>query len=357
MTVAGAGLPAVFSRVGRFVPTSLLDTPGWERVAERVGELPALPTMRNAGFEFRLSDPEPAADFIVAPGRAGELVAHYLRRGRQAAPRSPAASLGALLERMRRCDSDLRWLRGVMLEYDVAGISPGGRPEPGVFLGLRPGFRAGAALRGRPAAELLAETLTSAVGWDPEPDESEALAGVVAQIPGTADAIQVGAMPGRTPRLLRITVAFARAEELPRFLEDIGWRGPLEKADLVRRRIGAAADCIFAASFGLGAHGVVPRLGLEVYLRKGAERLATWTDTTAADWLPVLARAEADGWCIPDKVEGLRRVPGLHQIAGRNGTGLLYLGVNHLKVSLGQAGVTSKAYVGMRFLPPSRPSA
>lgn len=352
MTASSPDLRTLLGEVGRFVPAALLGAHGWDRIADRVRDLPGLATVWRAGFEFRLSDPDPAADFIVALGRSGELFSYYRRRGQLARPRSGAASLGKLLERIQRSEPELRWLRGVMLEYDVAKTAPGERSAPGVFVGLHPGFRGGVRLGGRPAGAYLAETLNLAVGWDPEPGEGQMLDRVMSSIPAKADMIQVGAMPGRAPRLLRTTVIFAHADEIPRFLRDIGWPGSAVEVDTIRLRIAAAADAVFAVSLGMGSRDLEPRLGLEVYLRKGEGVLGNWTRTRGSDWGPVLARLEAEGWCLPQKARVLPGWPRFHLIAGRDGKGFLYFGLNHLKISFGGDRLTSKAYAGMRFSPP-----
>ena len=54
----------VFPRLRRFIPSSLLDDPWWDRLVERVGELPSWLTLNYAAFEFRLGDPAPAADYF-----------------------------------------------------------------------------------------------------------------------------------------------------------------------------------------------------------------------------------------------------------------------------------------------------
>ena len=56
----------VFPRLRRFIPSSLLDDPWWDRLVERVGELPSWLTLNYAAFEFRLGDPAPAADYFVS---------------------------------------------------------------------------------------------------------------------------------------------------------------------------------------------------------------------------------------------------------------------------------------------------
>ena len=188
---------------------SLLDNTGWDRIAGRVGHLPAGPVARRAGFEMRLSDRAPAADFIVALATRGELfptIAIGRRPARRAVRRALACS-----GRNQRPSRRLALAAGVTLEYDIAAVPAGSRPPPGVFLGLKPGFVAGTRVGGRPAAEVIAEAVADAVGWDRDPKGGQVLASLVASMPPQAELMQVGAMPGRGPRLLRITVIFARA--------------------------------------------------------------------------------------------------------------------------------------------------
>ena len=336
------------------MPSALLDRAGWDRITRRVGHLPALAVARRAGFEMRLSDPAPAADVVVALGTGGELFSHYRDRGRTAAT-GPTASLGRFLGEVSRRPDDWRWLRGVMLEYDVAKIPSGARRAPGVFLGLRPGIGSETRLGGRPVAEVLAECLAGVAGWDRDPDECRVLANAVASIPPQAELMQAGAMPGREPRLLRMTVVFARAGQIPGFLTGLGWPGALAEVDRVLNRMADAAPSVFAVSLGVGARAVDARIGLEIYRNRGGETLGTWTNTTWEDWRPLVGRLEEEGWCLPVKGEGLSHLPGLHRIVGGAGVSLLYLGINHLKIDLGTDQVRAKAYAGMKFIPAGGP--
>lgn len=347
-----AGLPALLARVRSFVPASLLDTTAWDRIAGRVGHLPALPVVRRAGFEMRLSDPAPAADFIVALGTRGELFSYYRDRPPSGAG-GPSAALAHVLGEVSARPDEWRWLRGVTLEYDIAAVPVGSRPPPGVFLGLKPGFVAGTQVGGRPAGEAIAQTVADAVGWDRDQEAGQALASVVASMPPQAELMQVGAMPGRGPRLLRITVIFARAGAVADFLTRIRWPGARSEMDPVLGRMADAAPVIFGVSLGVGPEGVDPRLGLEIYRTRGTETLGTWVNTAWDDWRPLVDRLGAEGWCRPEKARGLGDLLRLYRIDSREGAELLYFGLNHLKVSLGSGAIQTKAYAGMRFLPPA----
>ena len=54
-------------------PSALVGRPGWERLLALAHRLPIHVTDNRFGFEFDLSDPEPAADFCVVPAPGSSL--------------------------------------------------------------------------------------------------------------------------------------------------------------------------------------------------------------------------------------------------------------------------------------------
>ncbi|MDE0359905.1 MAG: hypothetical protein OXI74_01930 [Rhodospirillaceae bacterium] len=56
-------------------------------------------------------------------------------------------------------------------------------------------------------------------------------------------------------------------------------------------------------------------------------------------------------WCLPAKAEGLLAWPRLRTVFGEAGAFQLYMGINHVKLSVEEDRVRAKAYGGLRLLP------
>ena len=68
---AGNAFGAILTELRALIPRALLDGSGWERLLERVGELPGAEVASRCGFEFRLGEAAPTTDFFVALGPGG----------------------------------------------------------------------------------------------------------------------------------------------------------------------------------------------------------------------------------------------------------------------------------------------
>ena len=148
----------IFPELRRSILRSLLDGQEWGRLVDCVGSLPGWATVAGAGFEFRLGDSTPAADFIVSVVRGLPLLEYYIGRGRVAEPDSAAAALRRFLAWMADTGHTSEapiadWFGLAMLEYDIAEAPPEDRPDPGIFLRprLHPGPGRGFRIAALPA--------------------------------------------------------------------------------------------------------------------------------------------------------------------------------------------------------------
>ena len=134
-------LETILRRLRPLFPPVLIDGLGWKHLLDLAADLPA-EGAKHMGFEFRLNDPVPAADFCLAvqPDNT-EVAQHFIRRGRAAQPGSAAAALAWLITQLGEAGSTLSlWANLAGLEYDLADFlhnPPEHRSEPGVFLRLR----------------------------------------------------------------------------------------------------------------------------------------------------------------------------------------------------------------------------
>ena len=216
------GIGELFGFTRRFVPEELLDDSGWERLLDRIGDLPAWAVMSSvAGFEFRLWDPEPSADFIPSVWAPSSMVDYFVARGLVAPAGSRPAALGAFLSQMK---SDA-WPASGLLEYDVVDVPPGERPDPGLFVNVGPyPQHAGLPPLGE-VVGILADTLC----LPRDENEREAVERVCEALPPGAFAKSLGAMPSRGRRAARIQVDGIAAEGRAGVSQpnQVGWADPV----------------------------------------------------------------------------------------------------------------------------------
>ena len=343
----------VFPRLRRFIPSSLLDDPWWDRLVERVGELPSWLTLNYAAFEFRLGDPAPAADYFVSvtPGRPS--MEYYVHLGEDAKPDSAEAALARVYALMNGAgfpsESSLAgWFRASMLEYDIAQIPWNQRPAPGVFLALQPQSELDENLVGSRTPDRLAATIASAVGWDEDEEERRAVERAFAALPRDGVVDQIGAVAQREPRSIRLIVDGLKQRNVPAFLKRLKWEGPTRKVMDVLEEMRDVTP-VFRLAVDVGAHGVGPRLGLEMYRPRKPSNLDYWLTSGRNAWRPVVDYLEEMKWCLPEKGDGLRAFPGIERIFDENGMSILYKGINHFKLSIEGDAVEAKAYAALAY--------
>ena len=328
------------------VPRALINGPGWDRLQELIAELPAMPVASRCGFEFRLGTARPTADLFVAVAPGQKLADHYVRQGEAAAAGSPAAALGRHLVELGHAESAPVWITGTMLEYDVAETAAGQQAAPGVFLKLRLPHSADRAISVAPS--VLIATLARAVGWTEHEGEQRAVARVLAALPPGGEVAHAGALPGRAPRAVRLIVQGIEHGEVPDVLERLEWDGSICTAAVILADLRELLPR-FRLAVDVGAGGVSPRLGLELYPAGEWRGRApdSWLMTGRGDWRPVVEWLTDRGWCLPAKCQGLLEWCALDKVFDRQDVHLLYKGINHVKLTVEGSAVQAKAYAGM----------
>ena len=350
MSTQSQTLETILRGLRPLFPPALFDGLGWESLLHLGAELPA-EVARHMGFEFRLDDPTPAADFCLAIRRNQEVAKHFIEKGSSAKPGSSAAALAWLVSQMGDRDSSLaRWIALAGLEYDLIDSlqAPEDRPEPGVFLSFR---RPSEESDVRPidlARAELAKTFAAAVGWDEDPGEQFQVERMFDALPSEkAGLMNAGALPGRTPRGIRLVVSI-QASQIPGFLERLKWPGAISSVETIISQVGDVCPG-YALSFDVFAGGVAPRLGLELFVREGG-----WMQTTRTNWQALIGRLREKGWCSADKAEALLAWPGRQMIYCNQQLFTAYQGINHCKITIQGDAMQAKAYTGMTyFLTPS----
>ena len=338
---AGARL----AELRRLIPRALLDGPGWDRVLACAEELPDAVSATPLGCEFRLGEDTPAADLFVAVRSGSPLARYFIRRGEATRPGSAAAALARYLAGIGQADSALRdRIAGTMLEYDLIGTPAGRRPAPGVFLKLR--LAEGPGPRDRPQSLPLA-ALAGAVGWTGDEELKRSAARVLAALPPGGRVAHVGALPGRAPPAVRLVIQGIGRDEVAGVLERWGRRGWVRPATEILAALGEVLPR-FRLAVDAAAAGLSPRLGLELYhAGSWSGDPDGWLTTGRSDWRPVVELLARRGWCLPAKARGLREWCALDRMYDRRGVFLVYKGINHVKLTVTDAGVDAKAYAGM----------
>ena len=336
---------AVLAGLRPLIPRALLDGPGWDRLTACAAELPNAGLAAFLGCEFRLGEDTPAADLFLVLRPGSPLSQHFIRRGEAARPGSAAAALARYLVRIGQADSELHaGIAGTMLEYDLAEAPADRVPEPGVFLKVRRAEESEPDERPQP---LPIAALADAVGWT---DEEEVLGWVAqarAALPPGATVAHVGALPDRTPRAVRLVIQEIGRDEVGEVLERWGRRASIRPATELLTDLEEVLPR-FRLSVDVAAAGLLPRIGLELY-HPGSwvDSLDTWLTTGRSDWRPVVERLALRGWCLPAKAQGLLQWCALDRMYDRRGVFLVYKGINHVKLTVTDAGVAAKAYAGV----------
>ncbi len=342
---------AVLCKLRSLVPNRLVGSIEWERLVVRAEGLPA----SVLGLEFRLGDRNPNADLLLGfvPGSRAEQA--HIHRGQNAKPGSPEAVLANYFARIRAAEFlEAALITRTILEYDVGLVDDDGRwPLPALFQGLRDPSSPDSGIRDSEVAGRIASAISYAVGRSDDAQEIAVIRETIAALPPDGRLAWIGAMPGREPRMIRVLIHNLDACDLVDSLQRMGWPGSTETVsavlDFINNRFGR-----LAIQLEVSAQGVLPRLGIEVYVLpdRSSGGFADWSTSANPDrWRPLLSRLEDAGWCLPLKASSLLEFPGREYVFD-DGIFLVHKGINHIKISIeaGQA-CTAKAYVGMLFLP------
>ena len=344
MNVEPATFRDILPKLHGLIPRSLIDGAAWDRLLDRTGDLPAWWPGSYFGFEFRLGDLTPTADFFVRMLLNGPLMQEYIRWGEAAAPSSPEASLARFLVESKQANSHFAELFDTIgLECDVAEVpSP-----PGVFLKLRPGTQVE---RDR-IPGIVSDAIASVVGWSGDEGECRALERAFEALPSGGEVGYVGALPGRKTRAVRMIARGIWEPDIPAFLQRLAYPGPVDRVTEVLADLRDVSPH-FRVAFDVTARGISPRLGLEMGALEPKNQQVKhheWLYTEHRDWLPVVTRVEERGWCLPEKAHGLLAYPGQQTLWGKTGVFQSYKGINHIKISIDDGAVSAKGYVGMLF--------
>jgi hypothetical protein len=232
------------------------------------------------------------------------------------------------------------------LELDVKGeAGEGGLPAPGVFVRFGPETTAHVSLE--TWRRILSEVLTSLTGHHPLAVLTTRFERCVCSLPANTFVQYIGLMLSRVGDTVRFVFSGFDEDDLPSFLETIGWPG--EPAEL-RRHLEATTTAgrerlhrgASAAQVDIGPSGVLPSIGLEYVLDRSRQAEEGIQERAFLEHLAAL------GLTSEDKLQALLALPG-RRIEPWNGLCLVGHSrlVHHVKLVLDPSGPKqAKAYYG-----------
>ena len=335
-------LIALFDVLRPFVSDRLLDDRGWELILDRIGDLPGWPTVSQGPLlEFRLADPEPAADVFVAMNCRGALADHYAAAGAGADEGSFEAAWGSFVA--RTAASDDGWPTSALLEYDIVEVDPPQRRAPGVFLDVT---ALSPSERDARSAGRLADIVATAAGLPSDSCQRKHYEQMFAAMPDSAEVIWIGAMPGREPRPVGSLVQGLGPGEMLEYLRRLGWNAPVTTFRPALEELFERLP-VSALQVAVTSDGVLPRVGFEFYPELGRDETPPWMGATSSDWQPAIERLEHMGLCLHEKAVGLLALTGTTRLYDSRGVFAAIRGINNLKIVVEGSRVEAKAYAGV----------
>lgn len=350
-------------------PHSLFDGEGWQRLLSRAAKVPACLVENVFGFELRLGQPEPAADFCVAFQAGSNQALEFLNfpqvernNSMKESDKYPHRNLRTDSQRLLANESLTNLLseistdgsfankavpnRIIILEYDVMALEVGQDPAPGVFWGL--GEQVGPE---QMCGVVQMIDIAQIQRVNPSLDDGNTLNrpmedARVVSLQRIAEATmsygrisQAGTFLGREQSDFRILVRMEDRSTIGGFLHAIGWTGNVAKAiELISKF--DSLDIGVGIALDVGVNGVGPKIGLEVSAKGG------WIGTRIADWQPLIDVLVANDLCSVDKGKGLQKWCGYMRLFGSE-MYMLLKGINHFKISIrNEECLEAKAYLG-----------
>jgi len=296
--------------VAEYVPQVLISPPAFSDIDSVARLLPATLAYNTFGFECRLGEELPRADFLVlATASCGRDSLASLH---------PTSALPARLmtdtvwRRVR--DFAVRWadpssplyraVDNVWLEFDVDGPVPD-VPVPSVFFGLQTNSQAdatGATDEPNRPRETAGKAIRLLAGGEPPLRMVETLSRCFRALSPEERVFQVGLMLSRNAEAVRLCIRLRSVERIFEYLAEVGWPG--SEVDL-RDVLGPSARSVERVSLNIDVGETVdPKIGLECYFdgNRQPKREPRW-DT----FLDSLVRS---GLCTADKRDALLAYPG-----------------------------------------------
>jgi FAD/FMN-containing dehydrogenase len=328
-----------------------------ERVAKAAALLPASASS-FFGFECRLGETDAFADFLACIAAGGGEREAWVRSLR------PAAAGGSRIW-SRLTDVARDWadpaselhtpITNIWVEFDLAGSSADPR-VPSVFLGSD---QLGPERSDAAGHAWLIAAMARLSGAPLGTERRRIIGNCIAALPTRGRLFQTGMMLSRSDPVLRLCLRGLAANDLPDYLGQIGWRGPVAALRaLLGTLVGLADEILLDIDIGAAALG--SKIGLECYIDANERlwpRLSAFLDHLRHQGLCTEIKAQAlaawyglthERWCRE------RWPADLRDRAGRPGSGHsggFVRTVHHIKITFDPpAPLEAKAYLAARFV-------
>ena len=330
------------------VSEQLIDAAHWADIEAIAQWLPS-PITNFFGFECRLGDPTPKADFLLSIGTdetgqrilAGQNPRYHLNAELLRAP--VWQQVQQFTQTWLDEASDLHaHVNNIWLEFDVDGRSAE-PPVPSCFLGTQ-------TLLVNPDAE--APSLQHPHHWVPQtaipqlqglPMDAaleRQLLRCLDTLPIGSHVFQVGLMLARKVNLVRICLRNITPSQVLTYLQQLEWPGSIDALSPELMTLSNLADRV-DVDLDVSPQGIEPKLGFECYLQAQPKYNPAWA--TLLDYLV------AESWCLPQKRDALLSYPGfvrerdhrdrwpphlkkLSQFLGESKEGVFFRGLHHIKM-------------------------
>jgi hypothetical protein len=295
--------------VAASVPPTLISAPSFSGISSVARVLPAILAHNTFGFECRLGEEDPRADFLVLARTSW---------GRDSlAGLNPTSSLPKyLLDNpvwRRVQDFAGRWadpasplygaVDNVWLEFDVDGPARD-IPVPSVFFGLLANGVEGEGFERalEEARETTLRALRLLSGTEPPPRVLETLTGCFRALSPGEQVFQVGLMLSRGAAAVRLCIQLGALKRAVEYLAEVAWPG---SGTGLLGVLGPVARIVDRVYLDIDAGETVhPKVGLECYFDGNRQ------PRTEPRWETLLGHLVANGLCTPEKREALLAYPG-----------------------------------------------
>ena len=298
--------------VAASVPPQLISPSAFCDIASVARVLPATLAYNMFGFECRLAEMAPQADFsVLATASCG--------RESLAGVHPTSTLAGRLMSDpiwRRVIDFAVRWadpssalyraVYNVWLEFDVDGAPPF-IPIPSVFFGLQPSGQEGASGAAyKPNLDEYVTTIETVIqllsGNELAPRKLETLSDCFRALSSVEHVFQVGLMLSRGAEAVRLCINLRTVEGIVEYLAGVGWPG--SEADVlgVLEPIAHLVDYV-CLDIDVG-ETVHHKIGLECYFDGNKQ------PRTEPRWGVFLDSLVRDGLCTADKRDALLAYPG-----------------------------------------------
>ena len=330
------------------VSEQLIDAAHWADIAAIAQWLPG-PITNFFGFECRLGDPTPQADFLLSVGtdEAGQRI---LAGQSPRYPLNPALLKEPVWQQVQQFTQT--WLNessdlypnvnNIWLEFDVDGNSTE-PPIPSCFFGsqticVKPDTTGPSA---PPLHRWVSQTAIAQLQGRPMDAALEAqLRHCLDALPVDSHVFQVGLMLARPVNMVRICLRDITPKQVLSYLKKLGWGGSLKALSSCLMMQSQLTDRI-DVDLDVSSQGISTKLGLECYLPAQPQLNPAWSQ--------LLDYLVTKGWCLSAKREALLQYPGfarerdhgdrwpsyprqLSQLLGDRREGVFFRGLHHIKL-------------------------